>query len=110
MSHDGALPVTLRVLLLDAPCNAGSDLVGGSEGERQRVGVSGTRPVVWILPSDAGKLPVAAWHVLLPDAEKLKVERLKHRHRPYLSYRHTHVFTATPGYPAWRLRTPESMS
>jgi hypothetical protein len=46
--------MTLPALLRKAAGDAGFDLPLGFDGEWQRMGVSGTRHIVWILPSSAG--------------------------------------------------------
>jgi putative restriction endonuclease len=48
--------MTLPALLRKAAGDAGFDLLLGSDGEWQRMGVSGTPHVVWIVPSGAGAL------------------------------------------------------
>jgi putative restriction endonuclease len=60
-------PVTMPPLIRKAVVDAGFDLLLGSDGEWQRMGVSGTRHVVWILPSGAGALLAIAEKALLRE-------------------------------------------
>lgn len=59
--------MTLPALLRKAAGDAGFDLIFDSDGEWQRVGVSGTSSAVWILPSGVGAQFAVADEVILRE-------------------------------------------
>ena len=59
--------MTLPALLRKAANDAGFDLADGSDGEWQRVGVSGTKHELWILPTGVGAVFAVANRPLLRE-------------------------------------------
>jgi putative restriction endonuclease len=62
--------MTLPALLRKAVGDAGFDLTVDSDGEWQRVGVSGTANVVWILPSGEGALFAVSDQAVLSEFDR----------------------------------------